>query len=428
MDRPHPVYDAKETATTSQVPEGKHQIKEQSLARTPQSGAEGAEASGDFWTHRKVSTAVSSWSSITPADQGPSSSEVESPKEVAAQQVFVPRKELWSNNHAPSLAHSEDPHDSFLHEQLRGNSTHTFLLSNTTESHLPVRPFENNTLTDWSTHDHRDSSEALAGDQLPAVFTSSTTSSAASESLSPLEQEKNQLLQSSFITGAENTHTKAVSSILHAPNLEEADYTQTATVDYSRDLVTNYSMGNKHPFLQLINSSESPQHSSSTSSGYIFYKVADDSFLEKPYYDPNAIEHLCNGTSTSGATGAFLSVVTLDHSSSGYLYNITDHVINCTNYSRDVSVARELELKNPLLGLLLSVFAMITICGNILVMIAVARERYLRTVTNYFIVSLAIADLIIGKFKIDLSRKKFLFLFFYSRREIFLKLKKERRR
>ncbi|ELU02582.1 hypothetical protein CAPTEDRAFT_24291, partial [Capitella teleta] len=45
---------------------------------------------------------------------------------------------------------------------------------------------------------------------------------------------------------------------------------------------------------------------------------------------------------------------------------------------------------------LLAFFAMVTILGNLLVIAAVVRERYLRTVTNYFIVSLAIADLIIG--------------------------------
>ena len=51
---------------------------------------------------------------------------------------------------------------------------------------------------------------------------------------------------------------------------------------------------------------------------------------------------------------------------------------------------------HPSLGVLLTLFALITVFGNLLVMIAIARERYLRTVTNYFIVSLAIADTIIG--------------------------------
>ena len=48
------------------------------------------------------------------------------------------------------------------------------------------------------------------------------------------------------------------------------------------------------------------------------------------------------------------------------------------------------------LGVLLGMFVAITIFGNLLVIIAVARERFLRSVTNYFIVSLAVADLVIG--------------------------------
>ncbi|CAH1783529.1 unnamed protein product [Owenia fusiformis] len=56
----------------------------------------------------------------------------------------------------------------------------------------------------------------------------------------------------------------------------------------------------------------------------------------------------------------------------------------------------EIHFKTPLLGVFLGFFAIVTIVGNILVVIAVARERYLRTVTNYFIVSLATADLAMG--------------------------------
>lgn len=54
------------------------------------------------------------------------------------------------------------------------------------------------------------------------------------------------------------------------------------------------------------------------------------------------------------------------------------------------------ELKHPSIGILLSVFSFITIVGNILVIVAVSRELCLRTVTNYFIVSLAVADLMVG--------------------------------
>ena len=47
-------------------------------------------------------------------------------------------------------------------------------------------------------------------------------------------------------------------------------------------------------------------------------------------------------------------------------------------------------------ALLLLIFPMFTLFGNILVVLAVYREKSLRTVTNYFIVSLAIADIMVA--------------------------------
>ena len=47
-------------------------------------------------------------------------------------------------------------------------------------------------------------------------------------------------------------------------------------------------------------------------------------------------------------------------------------------------------------NLLLLIFPFFTLFGNVLVCVSVYRERTLRTVTNYFIVSLAIADIMVG--------------------------------
>jgi len=46
--------------------------------------------------------------------------------------------------------------------------------------------------------------------------------------------------------------------------------------------------------------------------------------------------------------------------------------------------------------LLLLLFPLMTVFGNVLVCLSVIRERSLQTATNYFIVSLAIADIMVA--------------------------------
>jgi general stress protein CsbA len=58
---------------------------------------------------------------------------------------------------------------------------------------------------------------------------------------------------------------------------------------------------------------------------------------------------------------------------------------------------------NPILALVLFSFCLATVLGNALVIAAVTRERYLHTVTNYFIMSLAVADCLVGSIVMPFS-------------------------
>ena len=87
-------------------------------------------------------------------------------------------------------------------------------------------------------------------------------------------------------------------------------------------------------------------------------------------------------------------------SSGGSLLSL---LVNHTTYTSTSTAAIDLvedgpNWNHPLLGLLLITMTIITIFGNTLVICAVIRERCLKSVTYYFIVSLAVADLIVGLF------------------------------
>uniref|UniRef100_A0A3Q3LPK1 Alpha-1A adrenergic receptor n=1 Tax=Mastacembelus armatus TaxID=205130 RepID=A0A3Q3LPK1_9TELE len=68
---------------------------------------------------------------------------------------------------------------------------------------------------------------------------------------------------------------------------------------------------------------------------------------------------------------------------------------NCSNCSQ-VLVPELNVVKAVVLGLVLGVFIVFGIVGNILVILSVVCHRHLRTVTHYFIVNLAVADLLLS--------------------------------
>lgn len=68
---------------------------------------------------------------------------------------------------------------------------------------------------------------------------------------------------------------------------------------------------------------------------------------------------------------------------------------NITGYGSGPHNASHLG-SNISIGVVLAAIVFVTVGGNTLVLLAVVLERKLRTTTNYFVVSLAIADLLLG--------------------------------
>ena len=74
----------------------------------------------------------------------------------------------------------------------------------------------------------------------------------------------------------------------------------------------------------------------------------------------------------------------------------SEHIASMFSNTTDASEPLEHSTIHPAIGVVLALFSFITILGNLLVITAVVKEVYLRTVTNYLIVSLAIADIMVG--------------------------------
>lgn len=101
-------------------------------------------------------------------------------------------------------------------------------------------------------------------------------------------------------------------------------------------------------------------------------------------------------TMASNAACSFLNGLCIDAAGGGGMNDTADgggnSTENCTTAAGEAFEAPE---KNYW-TLLLLLFPVFTVFGNILVLMSVYKERSLQTVTNYFIVSLAVADLLVA--------------------------------
>lgn len=100
---------------------------------------------------------------------------------------------------------------------------------------------------------------------------------------------------------------------------------------------------------------------------------------------------------------------------------------NGTNGSKHHDAAAPLDLSRAVpVGMVLAFFIMFAIVGNIMVILSVVCNRHLRIPTNYFIINLAIADLLLGTTVLPVSAtlevsNRSLFKFIHQRSTMKLK-------
>lgn len=71
-------------------------------------------------------------------------------------------------------------------------------------------------------------------------------------------------------------------------------------------------------------------------------------------------------------------------------------VVNGSTEPNTIILEPDLRIHHPVLAVLLGLICIVVVFGNVLTMLSIYKERYLHTVTNYFVASLAAADCLVG--------------------------------
>jgi hypothetical protein len=132
---------------------------------------------------------------------------------------------------------------------------------------------------------------------------------------------------------------------------------------------------------------------------FIPHDDSDDYLLPSSTMSPDASDPstFWNGSFVS-IDGQFDNSPSLNFSSLSEFFSSPSSVDNVTNFDLTNSMNEDPDftIHHPVLAVILGVMCLMVIAGNVLVMVAIRRERNLQTVTNYFVASLSAADCLVG--------------------------------
>ncbi|XP_052872503.1 muscarinic acetylcholine receptor DM1 [Anopheles cruzii] len=134
--------------------------------------------------------------------------------------------------------------------------------------------------------------------------------------------------------------------------------------------------------------------------GFPFERTTVDSFLSR-YTTETSISTAAAVTATAAATPASSVTTSLEDL---YFLNVTLAASTATSLVANGSVALEVPEEEPtyslaqiiILGIIATALSILTVAGNVMVMISFKIDKQLQTISNYFLFSLAIADFAIG--------------------------------
>lgn len=109
-------------------------------------------------------------------------------------------------------------------------------------------------------------------------------------------------------------------------------------------------------------------------------------------YDGLSMASTASASAATSPASTMLNVLTFVETTSSLAGDVTESFVNCSARPTDAMTSQP----NNYWALLALVLVVGTAAGNILVCLAITHERRLQNITNYFLMSLAITDLMVA--------------------------------